>query len=82
MRRILSIIGIPTLTIIIIGIVVILNVNKVKTIKIDDNLLVLEGGGGNSFVLTSDEGSEALIVDTKVAFAAKYLASQVKASDE
>jgi glyoxylase-like metal-dependent hydrolase (beta-lactamase superfamily II) len=81
MRKVFITIGISLLTIIIIGFFVALHFNKVTTIKIDDNLCVFLGGGGNSIVLTSDDGSQALIVDSKMGFATKAFVSQVKATN-
>jgi cyclase len=53
---------------------------EVETIPVDKNLTVYLGGGGNSLVLASDDGKEALIVDTKMDAAAKTLAASVKAA--
>jgi glyoxylase-like metal-dependent hydrolase (beta-lactamase superfamily II) len=54
---------------------------QVEAVPIDKNLTVYLGGGGNSVVLTSDDGNQALIVDTKMNAAAKTLASSVKAGE-
>jgi cyclase len=54
---------------------------KVKSISYDKNLTVLEGGGGNSIVLTSEDGMQALVVDTKTGAASKDLAAAVKAKE-
>ena len=53
---------------------------KVETIQLDPQLTVYLGGGGNSIVLTSEDGSKALVVDTKMRSAAKKLRDEVKAS--
>jgi glyoxylase-like metal-dependent hydrolase (beta-lactamase superfamily II) len=52
-----------------------------KTIPYDSNLTVFEGGGGNAIVLTSEDGTQALVVDTKMGNSAKTLAASVKAKD-
>lgn len=54
---------------------------QVKSSNYDDNLLILEGGGGNSIVLTSEDGAQALVVDTKMCGASKELAAVVKAKN-
>jgi glyoxylase-like metal-dependent hydrolase (beta-lactamase superfamily II) len=53
---------------------------KVETIQYDPQLTVYLGGG-NSIVLTSEDGASALIVDTKMRNAAEILRNQVKAKD-
>jgi cyclase len=53
----------------------------VQTIQVDKNLSVFLGGGGNSIILTSDDGSKALVVDTKMGGASKELAAKVKAKE-
>jgi glyoxylase-like metal-dependent hydrolase (beta-lactamase superfamily II) len=53
---------------------------KVETVQLDPQLTVYLGGGGNSIVLTSEDGSQALVVDTKMRGAAKRLRDEVKAS--
>jgi len=53
---------------------------KVETVQLDPQLTVYLGGGGNSIVLTSEDGSKALVVDTKMRSAAKKLRDEVKAS--
>ena len=45
---------------------------KVEIIRVDPLLTIYEGGG-NSIVLTSKDGSKALIVDTKMGSAAEIL---------
>ena len=54
---------------------------KVETVQIDPQLTVYLGGGGNSIVLTSEDGSKVLVVDTKMRKAAKKLRETVKAND-
>ena len=53
---------------------------KVETIQLDPQLTVYLGGGGNSIVLTSEDGTKALVVDTKMRRAAKKLRDEVKAA--
>jgi glyoxylase-like metal-dependent hydrolase (beta-lactamase superfamily II) len=52
---------------------------KVETVQLDPQLTIYLGGGGNSIVLTSEDGSKALVVDTKMRSAAKKLRDEVKA---
>ena len=54
---------------------------KTETIVFDKNLSIVLGGGGNSIVLTSDDGTQALVADTKMDAAAKALAASVKVKD-
>ena len=54
---------------------------KVETVQLDPQLTVYLGGGGNSIVLTSEDGSKALVVDTKMRRAAKKLRDEVKATE-
>ncbi len=85
MKKNLTIAGIVILTLIIICGIAFLafqkSMGETKNITIDDHLLVIEGGGGNSIILTSEDGSRALVVDTKMGSAAKDLAAQVTAKD-
>lgn len=53
----------------------------VETIRYDPQLTIYPGGGGNSIVLTSEDGSKALVVDTKMAGGAKKLRDDVKAGE-
>jgi glyoxylase-like metal-dependent hydrolase (beta-lactamase superfamily II) len=53
---------------------------KVETIQYDPQLTIYLGGG-NSVVLTSEDGSAALVVDTKMRGAAEVLREKVKAKD-
>ncbi len=52
----------------------------VETVIVDPYLTVHLGGGGNSIVLTSEDGTTALVVDTKMGSAAKNLKESVKAA--
>jgi len=54
---------------------------KVEIVQLDPQLTVYLGGGGNSIVLTSEDGSKAVIVDTKMRRAAKKLRDEVKAAE-
>ena len=56
------------------------NFMKVETIQYDPQLTIYLGGG-NSVVLTSEDGSAALVVDTKMRGAAETLREKVKAED-
>jgi len=53
---------------------------KVETIQYDPQLTIYLGCG-NSIVLTSEDGSAALVVDTKMRGAAEILREKVKAKD-
>ncbi len=53
----------------------------VETVRYDPQLTIYLGGGGNSIVLTSEDGSKALVVDTKMGGAAKKLRDAVRAKD-
>src|SRR5664280_634091 len=53
---------------------------KVETIQYDPQLTIYLGGG-NSVVLTSEDGSAALVVDTKLRGAAEILREKIKAKD-
>jgi glyoxylase-like metal-dependent hydrolase (beta-lactamase superfamily II) len=53
---------------------------KVTIIRVDPLLTIYEGAG-NSIVLTTKDGSKALIVDTKLKSAAELLRNDVKAAD-
>jgi glyoxylase-like metal-dependent hydrolase (beta-lactamase superfamily II) len=54
---------------------------EMKSSPIDKNLVIFEGGGGNSIVLTSEDGTQAIIVDTKMGGTSKALAAAVKAKN-
>jgi cyclase len=51
---------------------------RTEKVAIDDRLFTILGGGGNTLVLTSDEG--ALVVDTKFAWPASALKKEVEAA--
>jgi glyoxylase-like metal-dependent hydrolase (beta-lactamase superfamily II) len=53
----------------------------IETVHYDPQLSIYLGGGGNSIVLTSEDGSKALVVDTKMGKTAKKLRDEVKAKD-
>jgi glyoxylase-like metal-dependent hydrolase (beta-lactamase superfamily II) len=53
----------------------------IETVEHDPQLEIFLGGGGNSIVLTSEDGSTALVVDTKMGRAAKALRKKVKAAN-
>lgn len=48
-----------------------------ETVVVDDNLHVLVGGGSNTVVLWAEDGSRALIVDTKMGGASKKIRALV-----
>jgi glyoxylase-like metal-dependent hydrolase (beta-lactamase superfamily II) len=52
-----------------------------ETIAFDPQLTIMLGGGGNSIILTSEDGKQALVVDTKMAGAAKKLRKMVTAPE-
>jgi len=52
-----------------------------EAIQYDPQLTIFIGGGSNSIVLTSEDGSKVLIVDTKMSSGAKKLRESVKAND-
>jgi cyclase len=54
---------------------------EMKSTVIDKNLTIFEGGGGNSIVLASEDGKQALVVDTKMGKASLALADAVKAKN-
>lgn len=53
----------------------------VEIIKYDPLLTIYLGGGGNSVVLVSPDGTEALVIDTKMGIAAKKLHDNLKAAN-
>jgi cyclase len=85
MKKVLIVIGIAIALVIAVVIVIGRSEYKkfmdVEKISCDKNLTVFLGGGGNSMVLTSDDGAQALVVDTKMGAAAKTLAGNVKAKE-
>jgi cyclase len=52
---------------------------SIDAVEYDPYCEVLLGGGGNSVILTSEDGSEALVVDTKMGPAAEKMRKKVKA---
>lgn len=52
-----------------------------ETFKQDEQLTIYTGGGGNSIVLTSEDGTRALVVDTKMKSAAKKLRKAITAPE-
>jgi len=81
--------GIKALIIIAIVIVVIVGVSfsvsymmaRINKVQIDPDLAVYLGGGGNSVVLTYDDGKKALVIDTKYFGAAEKLKSEIKVNN-
>lgn len=58
------------------------NYFAVKTVQYDPQLTVYWGGmSGNSIILVSEDGSKALVVDTKIKDDAKHLQKKVTAKD-
>ena len=57
------------------------NFMTVDTVEYDPDLEILLGGGGNSIILTAEDGSRALVVDTKMGGAAKAMRKKVKAKE-
>ncbi len=84
MKKVLLIIGLTILVVIAAGGIYFWksyqDFIKVETVSHDPQL-TLYLGGGNSIVLTSEDGASALIVDTKMRSAAQILKNQVKAKD-
>jgi glyoxylase-like metal-dependent hydrolase (beta-lactamase superfamily II) len=54
---------------------------SIDAVKIDPQVKVYVGGGGNSLVLTSKEGDSALVVDTKMGKAAEKMRAKIMARD-
>jgi glyoxylase-like metal-dependent hydrolase (beta-lactamase superfamily II) len=76
-----SILGLIILAVVIFGWHGYSKFMAVETIKYDPQLTIVLGGGGNSIVLTSEDGKQSIVVDTKMADAAKKLRTMVTASD-
>jgi glyoxylase-like metal-dependent hydrolase (beta-lactamase superfamily II) len=53
----------------------------IETVQYDPQLKIYLGGGGNSIVLLSEDGSKALVVDTKMGAAAKKLREDIHAQE-
>jgi glyoxylase-like metal-dependent hydrolase (beta-lactamase superfamily II) len=85
MKKILIIAGAIVLVVVVVAVFLgwqgFRNFMAVETVQPDPQLKILLGGGGNSIVLTSEDGLHALVVDTKMASAAKTLKSMVTAGD-
>ena len=85
MKKILIIAGAIVLVVVVVTVFLgwqgFRNFMAVETVQPDPQLKILLGGGGNSIVLTSEDGLHALIVDTKMAGAAKTLRNCVSAGD-
>ena len=85
MKRIFIITGSLLAAILIIGAIFIgIGYEKfmtIETVEHDPQLEIVLGGGGNSIVLTSEDGSRALVVDTKMGNAAKTLRKKVRATE-
>jgi glyoxylase-like metal-dependent hydrolase (beta-lactamase superfamily II) len=50
---------------------------SVEAIEYDPELEILIGGGGNSIILTAEDGFQALVVDTKMGSAAKQMSRRL-----
>jgi glyoxylase-like metal-dependent hydrolase (beta-lactamase superfamily II) len=85
MKKILKIgglvLGLIVLAVVIFGWHAFGKMMETETIRYDAQLTIVLGGGGNSIVLTSEDGKQGLVVDTKMAGAAKKLRKMVTASD-
>lgn len=84
MKKVLLIVGLTILVVITAGGIYFWKAYQdfmtVETVSHDPQLTIYIGGG-NSIVLTSEDGASALIVDTKMRGAAQILKNQVKAKD-
>ena len=81
-KWILGILGMIVLLILIVGLVfgpAIRRLMESSTEVVDSNLTVFLGYGGNSIVLKSDDGSQILVVDTKMGGGSKKLKEHVDA---
>lgn len=76
-----SVLGLIILAVVIFGWQIFRSMMASETITYDPQLTIVLGGGGNSIVLTSEDGKQCLVVDTKMAGAAKELRKMVNASD-
>ena len=85
MKKVLQIVGLLIVVVIVAGGIYVWqfyqHFMKVETIQYDPQLTIYLGGGGNSVVFTSKDGSAALVVDTKMKGAAKILKEKIKAKD-
>ena len=84
MKKVLQIVGLLIVFVIVAGGIYVWQsyqrFMKVETIQYDPQLTIYLGGG-NSVVLTSEDGSAALVVDTKMRGAAEILKEKIKAKD-
>ena len=84
MKKVLKVIGILVVAAIAAGSIYVWqsyqSFMKVETIQYDPQLAIYLGSG-NSVVLTSEDGSTALVVDTKMRGASELLREKVKAKD-
>jgi len=85
MKRIIIITGSLLATFLIIGAIFVgIGYDKfmtIETVEHDPQLEIVLGGGGNSIILTSEDGFRALVVDTKMGSAAKALRKKVRAAE-
>jgi glyoxylase-like metal-dependent hydrolase (beta-lactamase superfamily II) len=83
-KRLLTIFGITASLLVICAVFIVIGYFKFMTVdavEYDPQLEILLGGGGNSIILTSEDGSQALVVDTKMGRAAKLMGRKVKAKE-
>jgi len=84
MKKVLQIVGLLIVFIIVAGGIYVWQsyqrFMKVETIQYDPQLTIYLGGG-NSVVLTSEDGSAALVVDTKMRGAAEILKEKIKVKE-
>jgi glyoxylase-like metal-dependent hydrolase (beta-lactamase superfamily II) len=83
-KKTLFIAGVPLLVIVVCGLFMSIGYQKfmsLDAVEYDPELEILLGGGGNSIVLTSEDGAKALVVDTKMGSAAKKMSRRVKAKE-
>jgi glyoxylase-like metal-dependent hydrolase (beta-lactamase superfamily II) len=85
MKKVLKIAGIAVTLILVLGALFTwIGYRKymnVEIVRVDPWLKVAYGGGGNSVILTSVDGSKALVIDTKMGDAAKKLREAVTAGE-
>jgi glyoxylase-like metal-dependent hydrolase (beta-lactamase superfamily II) len=84
MKKVLQIVGLLIVFVIVAGGIYVWQsyqrFMKVETIQYDPQLTIYLGGG-NSVVLTSEDGSAALVVDTKMRGAAEILKEKIKVKE-
>jgi cyclase len=83
-KRLLIIGGITAILLALCAVFIIVGYFKFMTIdavEYDPQLEILLGGGGNSIILTSEDGTQALVVDTKMGSAAKVMRKKVKSKE-